>query len=67
MYSKASWGGAVDPHILVKFTKDASAGNSDPIASLVIFEWKDYDLVGVYPTAESMKVRLIHTMLETIR
>lgn len=56
MYSKASWGGAVDPHILVKFSKENVDGDADPIASLVIFEWKDFELVGVYPTAESMSV-----------
>ena len=59
MYSKASWGGAVDPHILVKFTKQIVEGDADPIASLVIFEWKDYDLVGVYPTADSMQKEYI--------
>jgi len=55
MYSKASWGGSVDPHILVKVTKE-DAGDADPIISLVIFEWKDFDLIGVYPTADSMSV-----------
>lgn len=55
MYSKASWGGSVDPHILVKFKQQPDA-EGDPIASLVIFEWKDFDLVGIYPTAESMSV-----------
>jgi len=56
MYSKRAWGGAVDPHILVKFTKEEVEGDADPIASMVIFEWNDYDLVGILPTADSIQV-----------
>jgi hypothetical protein len=44
MYSKKSWGGAVDPHILVKFLKpNEDAG--DPKLGIVIWEWKDYDYI----------------------
>lgn len=56
MYSRTAWGGAVEPHILIKFVPDTSGDDSDPITSMVIFEWKDYDLIGVLPTAESMTV-----------
>lgn len=56
MYSRDAWGGAVEPHILVKFIKDTTEDDSDPITSLVIFEWKDYDLIGVLPTADSITV-----------
>lgn len=56
MYSQKTWGGPTEPHILVKFLKNDVQDNSDPIASMIIFEWKDYDLVGVYPTADSMTV-----------
>ena len=56
MYSRATWGGAVEPHILVKFVKETAEDDSDPIASMVIFEWKDYDLIGVLPTPDSMQV-----------
>lgn len=49
MYSKKSWGGSVDPFILVKFLGDRSEDNSDPLASLVIFEWQDEELIGMYP------------------
>lgn len=52
MYSKKSWGGNVDPHILVKWIKDTTEGAADPIVSMVIFEWKDYDLIGVLPTGD---------------
>ncbi len=59
MYSRASWGGAVDPHILVNFIKQTSDDDTDPIASLVIFEWKDYDFIGVQPVPDSETVLIL--------
>lgn len=47
MYSRNSWGGAVDPFILVKF--DKYDGPVDPIISLLIFEWKDEPFIGTQP------------------
>lgn len=47
MYSRKAWGGNVDPFILVKFSK-ADIQEGDPLASLVIFEWNDEDLIGEY-------------------
>ncbi|KAJ5893464.1 hypothetical protein N7495_005155 [Penicillium taxi] len=47
MYSRKSWGGSVDPFILVKFTK-TNAEEGTPLASLVIFEWSDEELIGEY-------------------
>jgi len=48
MYSKNSWGGPVDPYIQVVFVNDSSINpDTDPIVSLLIFEWKDIDLIGV--------------------
>lgn len=48
MYNRKTWGGPVDPFILVKFlNKSVPAEPKDPIASMVIFEWNDLDLVGV--------------------
>ncbi|TQV92312.1 hypothetical protein V2A60_007004 [Cordyceps javanica] len=47
MYSKKSWGGPVDPFILVKFLNDTLPEGDDPTVSLVIFEWKDRKFVGV--------------------
>jgi len=44
MYSRKSWGGAVDPFILTKFIAGGAEGN--PLVSLVMFEWKDKPLVG---------------------
>ncbi|KOS18567.1 Membrane protein PTM1 [Escovopsis weberi] len=46
MYSRTSWGGPVEPFILVKFL-NATVQQDDAIASLVIFEWKDSKLVGI--------------------
>ncbi|KAF8852264.1 integral membrane protein-like protein [Acephala macrosclerotiorum] len=59
MYSRNTWGGAVEPHILVKFIKETVEDDSDPIASMVIFEWKDYDLIGVLPTPDSLQKEYI--------
>jgi hypothetical protein len=56
MYSEAAWGGPVDPFILVNFnnlTGDPNAQGDDPIVSLVIFEWKDEDYIGVQPDPNS--------------
>lgn len=55
MYSQQAWGGPVDPFILLKFLP--YEGDTDPVVSLVIFEWKDEDLIGVYPTADATQVR----------
>lgn len=52
MYSRKSWGGNVDPFILVKFSKSV-AQESDFLASLVIFEWSDEDLIGKYGSQDA--------------
>jgi hypothetical protein len=62
MYDQKTWGGAVDPHILVKFIKNTVEDDSDPIASMIIFEWKDYDLIGVLPTADSIQVPIFRKL-----
>lgn len=59
MYSKTAWGGDTDPFILTKFIKTNAEGDEDPVVSLVIFEWKDEDLVGVWPSDDAPEVRLI--------
>lgn len=59
MYSKQSWGGDVDPFILTKFitaTPKHEDDTPDPLVSLVIFEWRDEDLVGVWPSPDAAKV-----------
>lgn len=54
MYSKSAWGGPVDPFILIKFLPQQS--EQDPVVSLVVFEWKDEDLIGVYPSPDAPQV-----------
>lgn len=49
----------MDPFIQIVFM--GYTGDEDPIVSLVVFEWKDEDLIGVYPTADSIQVRNIRT------
>lgn len=47
MYSSTSWGGAVDPYILVKLERpDNIPAGEDPVVSLVIFEWRDHAKIG---------------------
>ncbi|KAJ9152195.1 Membrane protein (Ptm1)-like protein [Coniochaeta hoffmannii] len=53
MYSQQAWGGPVDPFILVKFTDVGKDQGDDPIVSLVIFEWKDEDYIGVPTSPDS--------------
>jgi hypothetical protein len=45
MYSKSAWGGETDPYISVSFMKTESGG--DPVVSLIIYEWKDFDYIGL--------------------
>lgn len=58
MYSKKSWGGSVDPFILVTFPKDKIAveKGEDPVVSLLIFEWQDKQLLGKPSDADYMEV-----------
>ena len=53
MYSRKSWGGSVDPFILTKFFKVTPEDDSDPIVSLIIFEWEDEPFIGRYLTNET--------------
>jgi hypothetical protein len=56
MYSKAAWGGPVDPFILTVFPNDTLKADEDPIVSLIIFEWKDQELIGASPNPEAFTV-----------
>ncbi|KAK0711596.1 lung seven transmembrane receptor-domain-containing protein [Lasiosphaeris hirsuta] len=58
MYSKNSWGGPVDPFILVKFTDVGKDASDDPVVSLLIFEWMDSDYIGVLPPGASHKAEI---------
>jgi hypothetical protein len=63
MYSRKAWGGPVEPFILIKFMKPVDPPPENPIVSLVIFEWADEDLIGVYPTPESPTVCSVPLLL----
>ena len=56
MYSKSAWGGPVDPFIHVKFTDRGMDEGDDPIVSLLIFEWRDSDYIGVALPGGGQKV-----------
>ncbi|EGE85780.2 integral membrane protein [Blastomyces dermatitidis ATCC 18188] len=58
MYSRKAWGGDQDPFILVAFEKgELKNPEADHLVSLVIFEWKDEDLIGRYPVGDKEKVQ----------
>ena len=54
MYSRSAWGGPVDPFILIKFLPVTT--DADPIVSMVIFEWKDENFIGVLPSPDAQQV-----------
>ena len=56
MYSKSAWGGDADPFILTTFMKATPEGDEDPLVSLVVFEWRDEELVGIWPNKDSREV-----------
>lgn len=53
MYSRSAWGGPVDPFILIKFLPVTT--DADPIVSMVIFEWKDENFIGVLPSPDAQQ------------
>lgn len=60
MYSRKAWGGDTDPFILTEFPKFEGEGDEDPIVSLVVFEWRDEEFVGVWETEDAAKVCTIN-------
>lgn len=66
MYSRKAWGGNVDPFILVKFSKTENL-EGDPLASLVIFEWSDEELIGEYRSDDAEVCRRLWRSREIIR
>lgn len=57
MYSKKGWGGDTDPFILTTLEK-ASSDDQDVFVSLVVFEFRDEDLIGVWPSPDAPEVSL---------
>ena len=58
MYSKKSWGGDVNPYILTKLNKDPPPDDQDAFVSVVVFEYRDQDLIGVWPSEDATQVCL---------
>lgn len=50
MYSRKTWGGSIEPFIMVKFLDPEKEEDKpkveDPIVSVVVWEWKDFELLG---------------------
>ncbi|EGP90315.1 ER membrane protein [Zymoseptoria tritici IPO323] len=69
MYSRKSWGGNIDPFILVKFVKpDDLPETEDPIVSLVVFEWSDRPLIGAtVPTEDGQGTKEVFLCDEASR
>lgn len=61
MYSRTAWGGDVDPFISAKFVQvepgEGEDVDPDPMVSVVVFEWKDEYLVGVWPSDDATEVQ----------
>ncbi|RMD41360.1 hypothetical protein DV735_g3766, partial [Chaetothyriales sp. CBS 134920] len=51
MYSQKAWGGPIESFILVKFAQVEDAEASDPVTSLLIFEWQDREFIGQQPAS----------------
>lgn len=58
MYSKKGWGGDTDPFILTTLEK-APSDDQDVFVSLVVFEFRDEDLIGVWPSPDAPEVCLL--------
>lgn len=57
MYNKKTWGGPVEPFILLKYLAQSDDKNDDLKSSMIIFEWRDKDLIGVPDKDGSRNVR----------
>lgn len=55
MYSRKAWGGSVDPFIHTNFTKSNDV-TGDPLISIVIYESRDRDLIGVWQSEQALDV-----------
>lgn len=56
MYSKKGWGGDTDPFIQTTFDKGSTPDDNDVYISLVVFEFRDEDLIGVWPSPDAPEV-----------
>lgn len=56
MYSKKGWGGDTDPFIKTTLEKASAPDDKDVFVSLVVFEFRDEDLIGVWPSPDAPEV-----------
>ncbi|KAL8860710.1 MAG: hypothetical protein Q9178_002740 [Gyalolechia marmorata] len=61
MYSKKGWGGDTEPFILTTLEKTTSQDDQDVFVSLVVFEFRDEDLIGVWPSPDAPEKEYICT------
>ncbi|KAL8908157.1 MAG: hypothetical protein Q9207_000980 [Kuettlingeria erythrocarpa] len=61
MYSKKAWGGDTNPFIQTTFDKAPPPDDQDVFVSLVVFEFKDEDLIGVWPSPDAPEKEYICT------
>ncbi|KAL8829524.1 MAG: hypothetical protein Q9170_006126 [Blastenia crenularia] len=61
MYSKKGWGGDMDPFILTTINKDPPPDDQDAFISFVVFEFRDEDLIGVWPSPDAPEKEYICT------
>ncbi|KAI4243377.1 MAG: hypothetical protein L6R40_003549 [Gallowayella cf. fulva] len=61
MYSKKGWGGDTDPFIKTTLEKASAPDDKDVFVSLVVFEFRDEDLIGVWPSPDAPEKEYICT------
>ncbi|KAL8968317.1 MAG: hypothetical protein Q9183_002521 [Haloplaca sp. 2 TL-2023] len=61
MYSKKSWGGDTDPFVLTTLDKASPEPDEDTLVSLVVFEFRDEDFIGVWPSPDALEKEYICT------
>ncbi|KAL8971026.1 MAG: hypothetical protein Q9197_003495 [Variospora fuerteventurae] len=61
MYSKKGWGGDTDPFIQTTFEKGSNPNDKDVYISLVVFEFRDEDLIGVWPSPDAPEKEYVCT------
>ena len=63
MYSQKAWGGPVEPFISINFIKSAQKSITDSLIALVVYEWKDEDLIGILPSPDATEVSPMECVL----
>lgn len=48
----------MDPFILTQFDKLKPDEEGDPLVSVIIYEWRDEKLIGIYPSEQASTVRI---------